>query len=189
MAQGIVKYVKQNAEKVAKSGKTFKGAELSFITNGKTKTEFIFGSSKFIELVRSLSEGDKIEAKYEQNGGYWNLVDVTLLEKSSGVSQSESSTSNAATSKASYGKEEPEKQASIQRQNALTNAVSIVKAAVEQGIYKKSTSPELLIQETLRIAKEFTAFNSGTLQENELKVDTSAIVTTEPTGDDDDIPF
>jgi hypothetical protein len=171
MAIGTVSFVALNMSKTFKNGKTYEGTDFSFITEaGIKKKEFVFANAPFTKVLETLSAGDKIEATYVKNGDYFNLTDVKLIEKGNGVAGSKLGNSTGGTPKGSGGfGESPEKQASIQRQNALTNALSMIHLLFEQECYKKKTSPDIILNETLRFAKAFAAFNSGELQTEEIK--------------------
>jgi hypothetical protein len=183
--KAVVKDLKLNINKTFKSGKSFDGDEITFQTEkNQRKTEFIFARSPMHKVVQGISVGDTIEVSYEKNGEYFNLSNITLVEKGSGVV---SPPQSSAYSKPSGGyAEPPEKQASIQRQNALTNATTLVTAALEQGSYKKATPSAILVDEVLKIAEQFTAFNSGDLQKTTV-LDTSSVIV--GGREEDDVPF
>lgn len=184
-----VTFINVNAEKTFKNGKTFKGAELSFKMeeSGQIKKEFIFSNAPYMVNVKPLEKGDTIDVSYTKNGEYFNLSNITLVKKGGGTANAESTPKSE--SKRSYGGggEDTEKQASIQRQNALTNAVSFTSTLLQAGAFKKTTTSDILLSETLRFAKEFAAFNAGTLQMEELKVDLAGVKKTK--GGDEAPPF
>lgn len=185
-SKATVSFVSLNTSKTFKNGKTFDGDEISFTTeNGAKKKEFVFANAPYRKEVQKCSAGDVIEVSYTKNGDFFNLSDVKWIEKGNGTTAPQS-TGQAGGSTKSFGgyQEAPEKQASIQRQNALTNATSLIVAALEQGTYKKTTSPDILIGEVLRVADKFTAFNAGTLQLETIKANTTAVVP-----EDHDVPF
>lgn len=181
MAQCTVTKVALGITKTFKNGKSFEGAELSFISDkGAQKKEFIFNNAPYMTVIKTLGAGDKIEASYTKNGDFFNLTNVSLIEKGTGVAP----TPTFGTAKPSGGgyQEPPEKQISIQRQNALNNAVLFVQFLVHTESYKKKTAPNILTDEVLRIAGLFADFNAG-VKPKEPAADLSAI-----TGDDSD-PF
>lgn len=185
--KATVTFVQKDFNKTFKNGKSYTGTELSFITeNGAKKKEFVFPNARYASVAASLVKGDIIEVTYEKSGDFFNLTNVVFIEKGTAPAPSTSTSGSGYKSGGTGGSytEAPEKQASIQRQNALTNATSLVVAALEQGVYKKTTSPEIILTEVIRIATQFTAFNSGELQAKTITADTSAIQI-----DNSDVPF
>jgi len=188
--QATVTNVKFNFEKTFKNGKSFTGTELCFLMDsGSAKKEFLFSNVNYMDVVKNLAVGDVIDVTYVKKGEYFNLDNISLISKGTGVSAGSptSSTGGSYASKSSgssYGGKDPEIQAAIIRQNALTNSVSLITKSLEQGLYKKTTTIDLLKDEIFRIAKDFAAFSSGELQIKDLKADLSSIPKPE-----DDIPF
>lgn len=189
--QATVTNVKFNFEKTFKNGKSFTGTELCFLMDsGSAKKEFLFSNVSYMDVVKNLAVGDVIDVTYVKKGEYFNLDNISLISKGTGTVGSSStafSTGGSYTSKSSggsYGGKDPEIQAAIIRQNALTNSVSLITKSLEQGLYKKTTTIDLLKDEIFRIAKDFAAFSSGELQIKDLKADLSSIPKPE-----DDIPF
>ena len=175
MAKATVTQVELNFTKSFNNGKSFTGTQLSFITEkGGAKKEFIFSNAPYMNVVKDLAAGDVIDAVYVKNGVYFNLNDVKLIEKGAGEAPKFGGGSTGGAAVKTYGKS-PQENASIIRQNALTNSVNFVTKCVDSGAYKKGVTPDLLITEVLRIAKEFASFSSGELQVESLKEDLSAI--------------
>lgn len=159
MAKGIVSQIMFNVPKTSKAGKAYNVIQLKFTTEkGQSKTESIFESASFAGVLKTLAPGDEIEATYVKNGEFFNLTDVKLLNKGAGVAPApQAGASKGYTAKV----EDPEKQASIQRQNALTNATTLVTAMLSQEMFKKTTKPAILIQEIISIATAFEGYTSG----------------------------
>jgi len=188
--QATVTNVKFNFEKTFKNGKSFTGTELCFLMDsGSAKKEFLFSNVSYMDVVKNLAVGDIIDVTYVKKGEYFNLDCIALISKGTGVSAGSPASSTGGSyagksSSGSYGGKDPEIQAAIIRQNALTNSVSFITKSLEQGLYKKTTTIDLLKDEIFRIAKDFAAFSSGELQIKDLKADLSSIPKPE-----DDIPF
>lgn len=173
MAQGIVKQITFNVPKVSKAGKAYSVTNLKFITEGgAAKSEFIFENATFHSVVAGLGIGDKIDATYIKNGEFWNLTDVKLVEKGTGTSAPSpssppfvggvvSNTTSMDKGAGSFGFDSGDKQASIQRQNALTNATHLVAAMLGQEMYKKTTKLSILMNEIITIADTFEGYTSG----------------------------
>ena len=161
MAIGIVQEIKFNVQKESKSGKKYTVTQLKYTTEkGQVKTENCFSDVKFADVLKTLAAGDKIDAKYTKNGEFFNLVDVTLVEKGSGVAPS------VPTKSGSSYKEDPEKQAAIIRQNALTNAVNFVTADTVVATLKgdkSKLSADILADLVVAMARKFESYTAGDL--------------------------
>jgi hypothetical protein len=127
---------------------------------GTTKSEQVPTFKNFSTPITELAIGDIVNAKYVQNGNFWNLADLTLISKGAGGS---APTVQAPAGK-SYGggggyKDDPEKQMMIVRQNVKGTAADVVLKLVEVGVYdKKKLAPDFVVDEILRIAKRFEAY-------------------------------
>lgn len=183
MATGIVQSVEFNVAKTSKAGKNYTVTTLKYITDkGQPKTENAFSDCDYKDELAKLAPGDTIEVKYVKKDfkgkDVWNMVGVTLLSKGDGVAPS------TTPRMASGGfKESPEKQASIERQNGLTNATMLVKTMVEKDLFKKAAcTPDLLVAECIRIANKFQEFTSG-------KADLAALAKATEGAIPTDVPF
>jgi hypothetical protein len=189
MAIGIVSEIKFNVTKTSKKGAEYTVTQLSFFTEaGGKKTESCFSDCAYAEVLKGLAPGDKIEATYVKNGEYFNLTDVKLLEKGDGVAPSfggAGKASSTAGAKAAYGGKDPEVQAAIIRQNALTNAVHFVTSAPVSAslVVKGSASPstDFLADLVINIAHKFEGYTSGRVAEEKLTGTVDVVTTTQPT--------
>jgi hypothetical protein len=185
MAIGIVGEVKFNVQKTSKKGDPYTVTQLSFFTEaGGKKTENCFSDCSFAAVLKDLAPGDKIEATYVKNGEYFNLTDVKLLEKGNGVAPTfGGSTPAAGSSKPAYGGKDPEVQAAIIRQNALTNAVHFVTAdGIMALLAPKASTPtvDFLTDLVVNTARKFEGYTSGRVAEEKL-TGTVESHTTQPT--------
>jgi hypothetical protein len=187
MAIGIVSEVKFNVTKTSKKGADYTVTQLSFFTEaGGKKTENCFSDCAYAGVLKELAPGDKIEAVYVKNGEYFNLTDVKLLEKGNGVAPSfgGGGTPSAGGGKPAYGGKDPEVQAAIIRQNALTNAVHFVTSdGVIAILAPKSKIPEVdfLADLVLSIARKFEGYTSGRVAEEKLTGTVDVVSTSQPT--------
>jgi hypothetical protein len=159
MAVGIVQEIKFNVSKTSKAGKTYTVTQLKYVTEkGALKTESCFSDCSYADVLKGLAAGDKINATYVKNGEFFNLTDVSLIEKGTGVAPTVGSSSPK-----SYDKS-PETQAAIIRQNALTNAVHFMTADVVvaslKGDKAKLTADDIADM-TLNMARKFERYTSG----------------------------
>lgn len=193
MATGIVQSVEFNVSKTSKAGKDYQVTILKYVTDkGQAKTENAFKGVDYEAELMKLAPGDKIEVKYEKkqfNGkDVWNMIGVVLLEKGDGVAP----TAGGFGAKKS-STETPEKQASIERQNGLTNAVNLMGKMLDREMFKKTCTPDFLVNECIRIANHFQDYTSGRLALTQLVSQTTAgvIGTTleTPVVDPTDVPF
>lgn len=181
MAKGIVQQVIFNVQKTAKSGKTYNVIQLKYTTEkGLVKTEDIFENAAYANVVKGLAPGDEVEVIYVKNGNFFNVTDIKQGTKGTGVAPSVPPQSKGYTPRV----EDPEKQASIQRQNALTNATNLVSAMIAQEMFKKTTKPNILIDEILKIATSFEGYTSGKDKIEKLVASIPSIAS-----DDSDAPF
>jgi len=134
------------------------------------RRDFVFENSKQFKVLQECAVGNIVELKIVKNGDFFNLAkddDAIVLiskEKSEEVTEKltpdklqEIATTIASTPTKSYGgyKEDPDKQAAIIRQNALTNATNLVIAKDVNGI------SEGMIKSILSVAIQFAKFTSG----------------------------
>lgn len=158
MAVGIVQEIQFNVQKQSKKGSTYSVTVLKYVTEkGQLKTESCFSDCDYKDVLKGLAPGDKIEAKYVKNGEYFNLTDVQLIEKGTGVAPTPMRSGGG-------GKEDPEKQAAIIRQNALTNAVGFVLHDAVQATLKgdkTKLTADILADMIVNYAKKFEKYTSG----------------------------
>lgn len=145
---------------------TIKGKEVDqaivVLTNtekGTDKKEFVPAFNKLYSAIAVLAVGDICDAAWEKktvNGkDYFNLVQLTKTG-SGGVAPAKASGGASAPAK-SYGKS-PEDQLSICRQNVNNVAMQFVTKLLEQGIYPKKSTPDMLFEEIKRFSKKFEAY-------------------------------
>ena len=164
MAIGIVQEVKFNVQKESKAGKKYTVTQLVFVTEaGQKKTESCFSDCEYKDVLKGLAPGDKIDAKYTKNGEYFNLVDVKLVEKGTGEVPKFGGSGAAKSGGGSFQKD-PETQAAIIRQNALTNAVHFMTSEAVVATLKgdkSKLSADVLADMTLNFARKFEGYTSG----------------------------
>lgn len=159
MGIATVNSVTHNVQKTSAQGKSYTVSTLSYTTEkGQTKKQDIFTSAPYFKVVSGLAQGDIIDVKMVQNGQFWNISDIKKTGSSGGASQS---TIPSVTPSRPPFVEDKEKQASIQRQNALTNATNLVSSMLAQEMFKKTTKPNILIDEIIKIASAFEDYTSG----------------------------
>lgn len=159
MARAIVNSVTHNVQKTSNAGKSYIVSTLSYTTDkGQTKKADIFTTVPYFKVVRDLAQGDEIEVKMVQNNGYWNVSDIVKVDAPSASQRSPQPT--APITRAPFV-EDKEKQASIQRQNALTNATNLVAQMIASEMFKKTTKPAILIEEIIKTAAAFEDYTSG----------------------------
>ena len=160
MAKGIVQQVVFNVPKMSKAGKSYNVMQLKYVTEkGQTKTEDIFENATYASVIKGLAPGDEVDVVYVKNGNFFNVTDVKQVSKGTGVAPAQAPPMKAFTPGGRV--EDPEKQASIQRQNALTNATNLVSAMIAQEMFKKTIKTNILIEEILKIATTFEGYTSG----------------------------
>ena len=161
MAKAIVNSVTHNVQKTSASGKSYTVSVLSYTTEkGQTKKTDIFSNAAYFKTVRDLAQGDEINVKMVQNGNFWNVSDVVKLASGGGGDVPKQPSSAPTPARAPFV-EDKERQASIQRQNALTNATNLVSSMLAQEMFKKTTKPNILIEEIIKIASSFEDYTSG----------------------------
>lgn len=144
------------------------------IESDKPRKDFVFQNSKQFNVLKDLVRGDIIELKITKNGDYYNLAKdddaIKVVEKAGGTdtgftsSLPQAAGQSTIQSKPAYSggfTKDPEVQNAIIRQNGLTNAVNLVTAMLEKGIFPAKVTSEVLVMECTRIAAEFAKFSSG----------------------------
>lgn len=90
--------------------------------------------------------GDTVEFPAEQKGEYWNIAgQVKVRKRGKGHQQG---------AKQQYAANEDKRQSSIIRQNAMTQANSMVNALAQDGRYAEKTEDEVAA-EVIRLADKF----------------------------------
>ena len=150
----------------------FPGAYVSTmaVESGTKRKDFIFENSKQYETVKTLSKGDIIELKIVKKGDYFNLAQdddaIKLIEKG-GDSKESTIPSKTVSSYGTY-KEDPAKQLAIIKQNALTNATSLVVAYLSAGKFPAKISLDIIADNVLSIAEKLAKFPTGEYKEQKV---------------------
>ena len=189
MAIYTVSKLDHNTTGPGKAGK-YPGSTIYWASdNGNKRIDFIFKSRKAGDqgsVIAELAVGDRCDVKIVKSGDFYNVdrADdaIKLLEKGDGKVSTIPSPASKSTGYSGGGyKEDPEKQAAIIRQNALTNATNLVVAMLNRDMFKKTASPDVLICEITRVATELVKYTSGaTIAEISKDVKTA-----DPVGEDD----
>lgn len=193
MAKAIVNSVTHNVQKTSAAGKSYTVSVLSYTTEkGQTKKTDIFSNATYFKTVRDLTQGDEIDVKMVQNGNYWNVSDIVKLSSLAGSSSKQPS-SAPVPARAPFV-EDKERQASIQRQNALTNATNLVSQMLSSELFKKTTKPNVLVEEIIKIASAFEGYTSGRDVPSKLEAKKADTPTKDSDiedvlGKDDEVPF
>jgi hypothetical protein len=131
------------------------------VETDKPRKDFVFENSNIFKVLQECAVGDTVELRIVKSGDFWNLAKdddaIVLVER--GSSKKEEAKPEV-TQKAEYKsysgyKEDPDKQAAIIRQNALTNATNLIIANEAVGNIDKSI--KLIITAAIQFAK----FTSG----------------------------
>lgn len=145
-----------------KSGKTSTGYELTF-ENGKANKVFDLGLKNKPGLKKALKALEKAElpAKVEmhfiEENGFKALNDIFTVD---GNSDPQGIKTAAKHNLKSYVSDS-DRQSSIERQNALTNASTLVSALLAKGIESKTSDRELPISVMVKdLAKELLKFHT-----------------------------
>lgn len=193
MARATVNSVTHNVQKTSAAGKSYTVSVLSYTTEkGQTKKTDIFSNATYFKTVRDLTQGDEIDVKMVQNGNYWNVSDIVKLSSLAGSSPKQPS-SAPVPARAPFV-EDKERQASIQRQNALTNATNLVSQMLSSELFKKTTKPYVLVEEIIKIASAFEGYTSGRDVPSKLEAKKADTTTKDSDiedvlGKDDEVPF
>lgn len=109
----------------------------------------------------AVSEGDTVELQYEVNGrGYNDVVSITVLSKGSGAAPSSNSGNKVGggrTMGRSFPVEPLAPERTINRQNALTNAVSFHNTSAEPAT----------VEDIIATARKFEAYTCGDIDREE----------------------
>lgn len=133
----------------------YKVTELFTLTEkGQKRKDIIFNNSDIYPVVKTLKAGDTVDLKMKKNGDFWNVVGI---EKVEGVVAPSSNNSNNNY----YKGNTTEKDEAIARMSVLKTATDLVTTCLEQGLYKKTTKPEILLDEIFKIADTMKQFVSG----------------------------
>lgn len=194
MAKAIVNSVTHNVQKTSAAGKSYTVSVLSYTTEkGQTKKTDIFSNAAYFKTVRDLAQGDEIDVKMVQNGNFWNVSDIVKLASGGGGDVPKQPSSAPVPARAPFV-EDKERQASIQRQNALTNATNLVSQMLALELFKKTTKPNVLVEEIIKIASAFEGYTSG--RDVQTKLESKKADTTtkdsdieDVLGKDDEVPF
>lgn len=193
MAQiGQVVSVEFNVTSTSKGGKSLTQHILKWVTDkGQAKTEKMFTNVTFVDVIKGLAPGDTIEVSMTKNGDYFNLSNVILVAKGDGKAPEKAGGSGFQGGGASGRKnEDPERQASIERQNALTNAVSLLKTELDKDMFKKGVvTSDFLIAEAIRIAAKFHEYTSGKAGISAIVNNAAGSVVATLPVNEDEIPF
>ncbi len=109
------------------------------VESGTKRKDFVFENSPQFKILQECAVGNIVELKIVKNGDFFNLAKdedaIVLVSKESKKEepvQKVESTGVIQTTAKSYSgyKEDPDKQAAIIRQNALTNATNLI---ISQG--------------------------------------------------------
>lgn len=159
MTMAIVGQIQFNVQKMSKANKPYNVTVLKYTTEaGMVKTENCFDSVPYASVLKTLSAGDEIDVTLVKNGEFYNLSDLKLVKKSTGEASVIGATPAKYTPKYT---EDSDRQSSIQRQNALTNATNLVSAMVANELFKKTTKQSILVDEIIKIATQFEGYTSG----------------------------
>lgn len=173
MARMKVNKIELNVEKMGKNG-PFKTHKIVLMNVEKmtTKTEQVPAFLPAGGVIATLKEGDLVDAKYEQKGNFWNLVEIVKVEGAASSTE-QSVIPSATTQQYQRGggyKEDPDKQMSIARQNVSRTAMDFVTKLIEIGVYdKKKLVPDFAFAEVLRFAKRLEGY--VLLKEDESKLE------------------
>jgi hypothetical protein len=165
---------------------TFKGKEcdvlainLLNIEKGSTKKEYIPSFNKVYTAAAVLQVGDMCNATWEKNTvngkDYFNLVELTKTGSEAMTAAETSGGYTAKTTKGFTGKD-PDVQTSIARQNVNNVAMQFVTKMLEQGVYPKKSTPDMLFEEIKRFSKKFEAY--VTLKDDYTQLDAPTVIGT-----------
>lgn len=133
---------------------------LKNLEKGSEKKEFIPAFNKVYSAAAVLNVGDICDATWEKktvNGkDYFNLTQLTRTGTGE-VGQSVIPSKPQASAPA-YSKQNPDTQTSIARQNVNNVAMQFVTKMLEQGLYPKKSTPDMLFEEIKRFSKKFEAY-------------------------------
>jgi len=121
------------------------------VQNGSFLHSLTVGGSKYSVFSqddkRRANEGDTVSFTAEENKGYWNIAgNFKVLKRATGHQQQQM--------KQKYAGSEEKKQASICRQNAMTQANSLIAGLVGAGRFAELSENELAA-EVIRLADEY----------------------------------
>lgn len=125
------------------------------------RRDFVFENSKQFKVLQECATGDIVELKIVKNGDYFNLAKdddaIVLVEKTKAEVQQETAPviEKVAVKPYSGYKEDPDKQAAIIRQNALTNATNLIVAS------SKIENTDNAIKYIIATAIQFAKYTSG----------------------------
>jgi len=136
---------------------------------GNIKKEEILSFAKTYSAAAVLNVGDLVSCTWEKktvgDKDYFNLSQITKISGGSSTAGATPSVSPASPPKSTggggggYGKNDPDVQLSIARQNVNNVAMNFVMGMLSNGVYdKKKTTPDLMFEEIKRFAKKFEAF-------------------------------
>lgn len=164
-----ITFIEYNAKMAGK----YDGAFLSTksVEGGAKRKDFVFGNSKQFGVLKECAKGDIVELKITKNGDFYNLAkddDAIKLVSKGGGQVDKPSVGAGATKAFSGGRDNPDVQSAIIRQNALTNSVNLVTAMLEKGMFPAKVTSDILVMEVTKIATEFAKYSSGELGTSEL---------------------
>jgi hypothetical protein len=134
----------------------YKVTELHSLTEkGQKRKDIVFNNSDIYPSVKSLKVGDTIDLKMKKNGDFWNVIGVEKIVNN--IKEVDgSSVGNYNNVKNITDKDE-----AIARMSVLKTATDLVTTCLEQGIYKKTIKPEILLDEIFKFADKLKMYVSG----------------------------
>jgi hypothetical protein len=148
---------------------------LKNLEKGTEKKEFIVAYDKLYSAAAVLNPGDICDASWEKktvgDKDYFNLVQLT---KTGSGEIGQSVIPSKVPNKAGGFTKDPDVQTSIARQNVNNVAMQFVTKMLEQGIYPKKSTPDMLFEEIKRFSKKFEAY--VTLKDDYTQMEGSASV-------------
>lgn len=131
------------------------------IEKGSTKKEYIPSFNKIYSAAAVLNAGDICNATWEKktvNGkDYFNIVELTRTGEGAPITTATKAPVPAGGKQYDGGKS-ADTQQSIARQNVNNVAMQFVTKMLEQGIYPKKSTPDMLFEEIKRFSKKFEAY-------------------------------
>jgi hypothetical protein len=130
------------------------------LEKGSEKKEFIPSFNKVYSAAAVLQTGDLVNAVWEKktvgDKDYFNLTQLTKTgTESIGIALKQTVIPSTA---GGFKGKDPDVQTSIARQNVNNVAMQFVTKMLEQGLYPKKSTPDMLFEEIKRFSKKFEAY-------------------------------
>ena len=159
------------------------------LEKGTVKKEEVLSFNKLYSAAAVLNAGDICDASWEKktvgDKDYYNLIQLTKTGTGDVSAPVVKPSYGGGSATPSGGGKSPDTQTSIARQNVNNVAMQFVTKMLEQGIYPKKSTPDMLFEEIKRFSKKFEAYVTLKDDYGQLTAVTGAPLS-DPAGDDEE---